>query len=446
MREHPGNSHLFHENWNFGKRGKFSINILLGAVVCWFVPQKFAHFTETLLLMGDPWLLGYSLFYGLVFASSLEVFGCYEEIAPARIRHFFLSLCSGLLAGTVLILSVWFLKYEFVGRYVFLNISICSGLGSYLLALVISKLASFNIPHVFLQVSPDMKAKVLAKVRESKIEFVWVQGIMEDFNKSDVTFVPNQRLDIVVIDSAETLEKSEIVKYLGMGSKILSFNQFWSEFFRSFPPSFVDHSWFVDLDLHLRNPVGKRVKRLLDIIISILGLVFTLPFLAVGSLLILIESGFPIFFTQTRTGFMGSPYTIYKLRTMRKESESNGPKWAVKDDQRITKVGSFLRKWRIDEIPQLWNVLKGEMSLVGPRPERPEFDSSLNDQIPYWNFRTLVKPGLTGWAQIRFNYASDLASSEEKLAYDLYYIKNASLFLDLEILLSTFRSINKGSR
>jgi exopolysaccharide biosynthesis polyprenyl glycosylphosphotransferase len=446
MREHPGNSHLFHENWNFGKRGKFSINILLGAVVCWFVPQKFAHFTETLLLMGDPWLLGYSLFYGLVFASSLEVFGCYEEIAPARIRHFFLSLCSGLLAGTVLILSVWFLKYEFVGRYVFLNISICSGLGSYLLALVISKLASFNIPHVFLQVSPDMKAKVLAKVIESKIEFVWVQGIMEDFNKSDVTFVPNQRLDIVVIDSAETLEKSEIVKYLGMGSKILSFNQFWSEFFRSFPPSFVDHSWFVDLDLHLRNPVGKRVKRLLDIIISILGLVFTLPFLAVGSLLILIESGFPIFFTQTRTGFMGSPYTIYKLRTMRKESESNGPKWAVKDDQRITKVGSFLRKWRIDEIPQLWNVLKGEMSLVGPRPERPEFDSSLNDQIPYWNFRTLVKPGLTGWAQIRFNYASDLASSEEKLAYDLYYIKNASLFLDLEILLSTFRSINKGSR
>jgi len=446
MTEHPGNSHRIHENWNVGKRGKFFLNILLGSVVCWFVPQKIAHFTETLLLIGEPWLLSYSLFYGLVFASSLEVFGCYEEIAPSRIRHFFLSLCSGLLSGIVLILSVWLFKYEFVGRYVFLNIAICSGLGSYLLALVISKLASYNIPHVYLQVSADMEAKVKAKVRETKIEFVWVEGIVEDSNKSDVNFVPNQRIDIVVIDSAETLEKSEIVKYLGMGSKILTFNQFWSEFFRSSPPSFVDHSWFVDLDLHLKNPVGKRVKRLLDIILSILGLVVSLPILALASLFILIETGFPIFFTQTRSGFMGSPYTMCKLRTMRKESESNGPKWADKGDQRITKVGSFLRRWRIDEIPQLWNVLKGEMSLVGPRPERPEFDASLNDQIPYWNFRTLVKPGLTGWAQIRFNYASDQASSEEKLAYDLYYIKNASLFLDLEILLSTLRSINKGSR
>jgi lipopolysaccharide/colanic/teichoic acid biosynthesis glycosyltransferase len=250
----------------------------------------------------------------------------------------------------------------------------------------------------------------------------------------------------VVIDSADTLEKSDIVSYLTMGSKILSFNQFWSEFFRSSPPSFVDPSWFVDLDLHLRNPVGKRVKRLLDIILSILGLVISLPVLALASLFILIETGFPIFFTQTRTGFMESRYTMCKLRTMSKESENNGPKWAEKGDQRITKVGYFLRKWRIDEIPQLWNVLKGEMSLVGPRPERPEFDQLLSDKIPYWNFRTLVKPGLTGWAQIRSNYASDQASSEEKLAYDLYYIKNASLFLDLEIILSTLRSLNKGSR
>lgn len=446
MTEHPGNSHRIHENWNVRKRGKFFLNILLGSVVCWFVPQKIAHFTETLLLIGEPWLLSYSLFYGLVFASSLEVFGCYEEIGPLRIRHFFLSLCSGLLAGIILILSVWLLKYEFVGRYVFLNISIFSGLVSYLLALAITKLASYNIPHVYLRTSAEMEAKVRAKAREAQIEFVWVRGITDDSHNAHTLAVPNQRIDMVVIDSADTLEKSEIVSYLTMGSKILSFNQFWAEFFRSSPPKFVDPSWFVDLDLHLRNPVGKRVKRLLDIILSILGLVISLPILAVASLFILIESGFPIFFTQTRTGFMGSLYTIYKLRTMRKESESNGPRWADKGDQRITKVGRFLRKWRIDEIPQLWNVFKGEMSLVGPRPERPEFDSSLNDEIPYWNFRTLVKPGLTGWAQIRSNYASDQASSEEKLAYDLYYIKNASLFLDLEIILSTLRSLNKGSR
>ena len=122
-------SNIIHDNWNIGKREKFLVNILIGSIVCWLVPHKFAHFTETLLLLGQPWSLGYSLFYGLVFAASLEVFGCYEEIGPLRIRHFFLSLCSGLLAGIILILSVWLLKYEFVGRYVFLNISIFFGIG-----------------------------------------------------------------------------------------------------------------------------------------------------------------------------------------------------------------------------------------------------------------------------------------------------------------------------
>ena len=337
-------SNIIHDNWNIGKREKFLVNILIGSIVCWLVPHKFAHFTETLLLLGQPWSLGYSLFYGLVFAASLEVFGCYEEIGPLRIRHFFLSLCSGLLAGIILILSVWLLKYEFVGRYVFLNISIFSGLVSYLLALAITKLASYNIPHVYLRTSAEMEAKVRAKAREVQIEFVWVRGITDDSHNVHALAVPNQRIDIVVIDSADTLEKSEIVSYLTMGSKILSFNQFWSEFFRSSPPSFVDPSWFVDLDLHLRNPVGKRVKRLLDIILSILGLVISLPILALASLFILIETGFPIFFTQTRTGFMESRYTMCKLRTMSKESENNGPKWAEKADQRITKVGYFLRK------------------------------------------------------------------------------------------------------
>ena len=131
---------------------------------------------------------------------------------------------------------------------------------------------------------------------------------------------------------------------------------------------------------------------------------------------------------------------------MKVDAEKNGAKWAVEGDRRVTRVGSFLRKWRIDEIPQFWNVLKGDMSVVGPRPERPEFQEELNKEIPHWNCRHLVKPGLTGWAQIRFRYASDSESSEEKLAYDLYYIKNASIILDIQIILSTLRSVAKGSR
>ena len=131
---------------------------------------------------------------------------------------------------------------------------------------------------------------------------------------------------------------------------------------------------------------------------------------------------------------------------MRKDAEGGGARWAQEQDKRVTYVGRFLRKTRIDEIPQLWNVIKGEMSLVGPRPERPELDEEIERISPFWKCRYLLKPGITGWAQIKYQYASDLESSEEKLSYDLFYVKNASFFLDLEIILSTLRSIMKGSR
>ena len=127
-------------------------------------------------------------------------------------------------------------------------------------------------------------------------------------------------------------------------------------------------------------------------------------------------------------------------------AETNGAKWAQVADDRVTRVGRFLRKWRIDEIPQFWNIIKGDMSIVGPRPERPELDKEIIKRLPFWKCRYLLKPGLTGWAQIRYKYASDIESSEEKLAYDLFYVKNASIFLDLEIMLSTLRSLTKGSR
>jgi len=436
-------SKTVYDDWNIGKRKKFFLNLIIGFLICWVLPQKFAHFTETLLLLNDLWLFGYSLFYGLVFASALEVFGCYDEVSSSRIRHLLFSICSGFVGGILLVLSVWLVEYDFVGRYVFLYVSAGSGLFSYFTALVISKLASLSIPRVYLRVSEEDAKKVKEKAVKSRVKFLWVTNQAQGAHGNGLS---SDRLDFVVIDSSETLQKSEIVNYLSMGSKILSLNQFWSEFFRSSPSCYIDQNWFVDLDLHLRNPVGKRVKRLLDILLSLLGLLMAVPLIACASLFILFESGFPVFYTQTRSGYMGHPYTLFKLRSMRQKSEGTEPKWAKKGDQRMTKIGSFLRKWRIDEIPQLWNVLKGEMSLVGPRPERPEFDLSLNLDIPYWNFRTLVKPGLTGWAQIRFDYASNIESSEEKLAYDLYYIKNASFFLDMEIILSTLRSINKGSR
>ena len=163
-------------------------------------------------------------------------------------------------------------------------------------------------------------------------------------------------------------------------------------------------------------------------------------------LLIRMDSPGPSLYDQTRAGLMGKPFKIYKFRTMCKDAESSGAQWAQKKDPRITRIGAFMRKTRIDEIPQLWNVLKGDMSLVGPRPERPEFIEDLKKSIPLYEWRLLVPPGLTGWAQIRHGYTDTVEGIRRKLQYDLYYIKHHSIWLDIQIMLSTIPLMMKGSR
>ncbi|MEC7802065.1 MAG: sugar transferase, partial [Verrucomicrobiota bacterium] len=189
-----------------------------------------------------------------------------------------------------------------------------------------------------------------------------------------------------------------------------------------------------------------KLKRCADVIFSTFALIFLSPLLIFVFLLVAIDSGFPLIFSQTRTGYLNKNFTVYKIRTMRKDAENNGAVWAKENDSRVTKLGNILRKLRIDEIPQFWNVIKGDMSIVGPRPERPEFQEELLKSVPHWNTRHLVKPGITGWAQIKYMYASNMDASEQKLAYDLYYLRNLSFALDFEIILATLRSIGKGSR
>ena len=152
-------------------------------------------------------------------------------------------------------------------------------------------------------------------------------------------------------------------------------------------------------------------------------------------------------FRQRRSGLEGKGYTLYKFRTMRPSAEAeSGAVWAAEHDTRITRVGKWLRRWRIDELPQLFNVLRGEMSLVGPRPERPEFIDNLADEIPFYAERLMVSPGITGWAQIRYPYAASVESARHKLQFDLYYIKHMSLLFDIQILLQTFRTMVLGTR
>jgi len=187
-----------------------------------------------------------------------------------------------------------------------------------------------------------------------------------------------------------------------------------------------------------------KVKRILDVMIAVIGLILAIPVLAIVALAIKLDSKGPVLYRQDRVGLNERIFRLIKLRSMREDAESTAPKWADKCDPRVTRVGRFIRKFRIDEIPQLWNVIRGDMSIVGPRPERPEFVNQLKSCIPYYSLRHTVKPGMTGWAQVNYRYAASIDETVEKLQYDLFYIKHLSFILDLRIMLKTIRVLICG--
>lgn len=208
-------------------------------------------------------------------------------------------------------------------------------------------------------------------------------------------------------------------------------------------------SWLVFGGGFDQGTLRTTVKRVFDITASLILLIVTLPVMLVTALLILIEDGRPIFYKQERVGKGGAVYRVAKFRSMFNDAEKGGkPQWATADDPRVTRVGRVIRKLRIDELPQIVNVLKGEMSFVGPRPERPHFVDILSAQVPYYNMRHSIKPGITGWAQVRYPYGASVEDAIEKLQYDLYYVKNHSLFLDVVILIDTVGVVllGKGGR
>lgn len=182
-------------------------------------------------------------------------------------------------------------------------------------------------------------------------------------------------------------------------------------------------------------------RRVASMLAAGLGLLLFAPFFPLVMLLVRLSSPGPIFFCQIRVGEAGRQFNVYKFRTMRQDAEAAGAKWASKNDPRVTSVGLFMRKTRIDEVPQLWNVLRGDMAFVGPRPERPEFVPWLTEQLPFYDLRHIIRPGLTGWAQVRYGYGATLDEAREKLAYDLYYVKHASLGFDLLIMFETIKII-----
>jgi exopolysaccharide biosynthesis polyprenyl glycosylphosphotransferase len=207
----------------------------------------------------------------------------------------------------------------------------------------------------------------------------------------------------------------------------------------------IDASWLLFADGFQSGALSRGFKRILDVTVGLSLTIATLPLMLATAAAIKLDSRGPVFYRQERTGLHGKTFTLFKFRSMATNAEAAGkPQWARTRDPRITRIGAFIRASRIDELPQLLNVLRGEMSMIGPRPERPSFVNQLAKAIPFYGHRCYVKPGLTGWAQVNYQYGASVEDAREKLAYDLYYVKNRGVLLDMVILLSTVRVILFG--
>jgi sugar transferase (PEP-CTERM system associated) len=207
----------------------------------------------------------------------------------------------------------------------------------------------------------------------------------------------------------------------------------------------INPAWLIFSQGFQKSRMQRFLKRTIDLALSFSMLVLLLPLIGIIAMIIRIDSKGPVIFSQERVGQKYKPYTVHKFRSMRSDAEKDtGPVWAQANDDRITRVGNIMRKWRLDEIPQLWNVLKGEMSFVGPRPEREHFVKQLTEIIPYYGERFSVKPGLTGWAQVSYGYGATVRDAIEKLNYDLFYIKNLSILMDMMIVARTLKTVLFG--
>jgi sugar transferase (PEP-CTERM system associated) len=260
------------------------------------------------------------------------------------------------------------------------------------------------------------------------------------------TIVRTQRVDRVVVSLADARGKLPVDQLLDMklndGVSFDHLASVYEEYTGKIAVENLRPSWFIFSDGFRKSPALTTAKRAIDVIVSAVGLLVASPIMLMVAALIKLTSRGPALYHQARVGQHGRLFTVHKFRSMVDDAEAGtGAIWSQPNDQRITSFGRFLRRTRLDELPQLWNVLRGDMSVVGPRPERPEFVRSLTEQIPFYGQRHVVRPGLTGWAQVRYTYGASVEDAMKKLQYDLYYIKNMSLALDLFVIFATVKTV-----
>lgn len=299
---------------------------------------------------------------------------------------------------------------------------------------------------ILMLASSPLTEEILSHIKENP-QFKY--SITKCSKNSIENEIKKDQYSAIVVD-LENMSDPQITKkiyqYIPQNIDIITLADFYENLFGRIPISEIKEEWFIS-EIKSRTHIYNKTKLMINILAGIIIAIIISPIFLTIALLILLSSGNPILYRQKRTGKDGKMFTLYKFRTMhndlKKNPDANGgnPTWSETEDKRITKTGKFLRETHLDELPQVFNLIKGNLVFVGPRPERPEFVEKLKDEIPHYFFRQIIKPGITGWAQINFRYARSVMDSKEKFEYDLYYIKNSSFLMDLGIILKTIKFI-----
>jgi exopolysaccharide biosynthesis polyprenyl glycosylphosphotransferase len=454
-----------HSIWHFNRLTFFVIDyaLLWAAVVCAFKlsPRYGGDIVQGWLLNPELRFVGYGM--PLFMALGLQLAGLQISQAGFRGSETLTRAIIGIVGGMGAFLAVHVLvEFELVGRFV-LGFTLLYGaafvLGSRVL---LWNLASHDTRKVLVYGSGRTMHMLEREIASQRLPIRLVgQTTLEHLlPKADEGFAAAKRVDLfahadgrqadeIVVEVPDTLSRAEREALLfctAMGIRVTDVSYFCEKEFEKVHVVGISEAWFWGYDPAHSRPVFFAFKRVTDVVLSLLGLVAIAPVAPLISIAIRLQDGGPAIYSQVRVGLGNELFRIYKFRTMRLDAERSGAQWAKVRDDRVTWLGRLLRKTRLDEVPQFWNILRGEMSFVGPRPERPELVEKIEAEVPFYRYRHLVKPGLTGWAQVNYPYGASVEDARQKLAYDLYYLKYGSITRELHIVLRTIVAMIQGAR
>jgi sugar transferase (PEP-CTERM system associated) len=442
-----------------GEAGLIFISIYVASMIVLHDRGSFAHvdFLLKMLLIGV--VCQTCLYYNDLY--DFSIINSYAELGirlfqALGVSAIFLAIVYTLFPGAIIGEGIFALSTAFIILFIILwrygyKLVLDKGIFNQKIVLLGSTELALNIIRE-IQNKPDCGYSLGIVVKEPGTENVTTQDfpcIEKTIQKNDYEGLCDIALELGIEKIVVALKEkrgnfpiNELLKCRVDGIEIIHGNTFYEMLTGKLIVEYIKPSWLI-FENGFKKSLSKRIiKRIIDIFFSVLLLILTSPIILLTSLLIKLDSRGPVLFSQERIGQNRKPYKIHKFRSMVTDAETkSGPVWAQSDDDRITRVGKFIRKSRIDELPQLWNVLRGDMSFVGPRPERDFFIKQLTKEIPYYNERMSVKPGVTGWAQVSYGYGASVEDAIEKLNYDLFYIKNMSVFMDMLIILRTIKTV-----